>query len=211
MAEAFGESLHSGISVVGMSIDALTGCRNGLSHLLVETCSDRISRSILAIGTRTARIVGDKGALCRTDSDDVGVYAFGKSIGCSTLRIILMIFTIGDENNSLFGSLVGCETTYSQIDGSTDSCTLQRHHTRVDALEEHLCRHEVVGDWELSIGFACKDNETHLIVVEIIDKTRQHTLGPLKAIGLDVLSQHRVGDIETNHHLDAFLLDGLKF
>ena len=209
MAEAFGESLHSGISVVGMSIDALTGCRNGLSHLLVETCSDRISRSILAIGTRTARIVGDKGALCRTDSDDVGVYAFGKSIGCSTLRIILMIFTIGDENNSLFGSLVGCKTAYCQIDGSTDSCALQRHHTWVDALEEHLGRHEVIGDGKLGIGLTCEYNETHLVVVEIIDKTRQHTLGPFKTIGLDILSQHRVGDIEANHHLNTFLLDSL--
>ena len=194
-----------------MSIDALTGCRNGLSHLLVETCCDRIARSILAIGTRTARIVGDKGTLCRTDSDDVGVYAFGESVGCGTLRIILMIFTIGDKNNSLLGSLVRCKTAYCQIDGSTDSCALQRHHARIYALEEHLGRHKVIGDGKLGIGLTCEYNETHLVVVEIIDKTRQHALGPFKTIGLDILSQHRIGDIETNHHLDAFLLDGLKF
>ena len=114
-----------------------------------------------------------------------------------------MVFTIGDNDDGLTDTLFLGKTAHRHIDGSGNVRTLGSHHRRVDTRQEHLGRYIVARDRQLYKGITRKHDETDLIVGEMIHQVLHHHLTTVQTTGHDILSQHRVGDIQGNDGLDT--------
>ena len=107
----------------------------------------------------------------------------------------LVVFTVGNDDDSLTDTLLLRKAVRGHRDSLCNICTLCSHHRRIDARQEHLGRHIVTGDRQLDKGVARKDNQTNLIIGEVIDEVLHHHLGTVQTTGCHIFSEHGVTDI----------------
>lgn len=84
-----------------------------------------------------------------------------------------------------------------------DSRALHRNQRGVDAAGEGPGHAVVRGDGQLHLRLAGEDDQTHAVLLEPVEELADGVFGPLEAVGLEVFGEHRVRDIDHQHHLDA--------
>ena len=114
-----------------------------------------------------------------------------------------MVFTVGNDNDGLADTLLLGEAMGGHLDGSRHVRSLCGHHRGVDVGQEHLGRHVVAGDRQLNKGVASKDDETNLVVGEVVDQILDHHLRTVQTAWRHILSTHRVTDVDTDDRLNA--------
>ena len=81
-----------------------------------------------------------------------------------------------------------------------------RRQRRVEALGEGL-RHTVVRrDGQLYLRFSREDDQPHAVLPEPVEKFVDGIFGALEPVGFEILGQHRVRDVDHEHHLHALRL-----
>ena len=90
--------------------------------------------------------------------------------------------------------------------GSGDVGALHVDERGLNALQEHLGRDVVAGNGKLDEGIACKDNESNLIVGEMVDEILDKHLALLQTRRNHILSQHGVADVKADDCFDAIAL-----
>ena len=117
-----------------------------------------------------------------------------------------MVLTIGNDDDGLAYLVVLAEAVLRHLNGSGNICALCANHRGVDAAEEHLGRHIVAGHGQLYKGIAGKDNQSYLVVRELVNKVLHHHLGTFQTTGGDILGSHGVGDVHRYDGLYALTL-----
>ena len=87
-----------------------------------------------------------------------------------------MVFTVGDDDDSLANALLPGETVDGHIDGSGNIGALCGYHRGGNAAQEHLGADVVAGDGQLDEGVAGKDYQANLVVSEVVDQILDHHL-----------------------------------
>ena len=168
------ELLLGGTVVLNMDIGTTTGLGNFLTHLFIEHRHDSITGIVFheVIGAGD----GNGGALGRADTQNIHTHililgGLGGFEGAS-----LMIFTIGNHDDSLANAFILGKAMGGHVNGSGNIGALGRYHRGVDAGEEHLGGDIVTGNGQLHKGVACKDNQTDLVIREMVDEVLDHHL-----------------------------------
>jgi hypothetical protein len=95
------------------------------------------------------------------------------------------------------------------VDGAheraADGGAADRHVRGREIAPEQLHR-IVVGGGRIGQGFAREGDQPHAVARQAIHQALELALGPLQARGIDVLGQHRLGEIERDDDVDPALL-----
>ena len=85
---------------------------------------------------------------------------------------------------------------------------LEKHggHRGRNALGKGLGHAVVGGDGELYGGVAGKDDHPNAVLFQTVEEFVDRVFCPLKAVRFEIFGQHRVGDVDGEHHLDALAL-----
>ena len=86
---------------------------------------------------------------------------------------------------------------------TSDIGSLCRHHRWIDAREEHLSRYIVACDRQLHESITSKDDQSDLIVREVIHQVLYHHLTTIQTTRHNILCHHGVTDIHTDNRLDT--------
>ena len=103
-----------------------------------------------------------------------------------------MVFAISNYDNGSAYILLLSETLGSQIDGFADIGSLGLDKTRGYVLKKHLCRNIIGGDWQLHESIACKDDESNLVVVKVVDQIFDKHLTLVQTGWNHVLTEHGI-------------------
>ena len=163
-----------GTVVLHMDIHTATGLSHLTTHLLIQGRHHGIARIVLHIIARAGN--GNRGSLTTTDTQHIDTHAFLPGFLCGIECPTLVIFTIGDDNDSLADTLFLGETAHCHIDGSGNVGALGSHHRRVDTREEHLGGNIVARDRQLHKGITGEHDKTDLVVGEMIHQILHHHL-----------------------------------
>ena len=186
-----------------MDILTLASLRQFAAHLLVEGSHHGIACVILQIRAIAHR---DRSTLGITDTEDKHIDALLLGYLGSLLGSILVVLTIGDHDDGSTHIVLLGKTLGGKRDGIADIGTLSLDQPRCDILQEHLCRYIITGDRQLHEGIACKDNQSDLVVAEVIYQILYQHLALVETGRSHILGKHGIGDIETDHRLDAITL-----
>ena len=187
-----------------MNISASTSLCHLLTHIFIKGRHHSVARTVRHI-VACARD-GDGCTISGSYAQDIDTHAFiFRCLSCFE-RPTLMVLTIGDDDDSLADTFFLSKTMGGHLDGTGDIRTLGCHHRRVDARQEHLCRHIVAGDGKLHKGIARKHNQADLVVSEVVYQILYHHLTTIQTTGDDVLRQHRVTDVQRDDGLYAHAL-----
>ena len=145
-------------------------------------------------------------ALGCADAD--GVYLDAACGGCLGRGecILLVVLAIGDEHHhattlALRGEGAGCQVDSGGYVGALLAHRGGRY------LRYEVARGDVVArDGELHVGVAREDDDTNLVLLYPLQQTTHSILGALQAVGLEVLGEHRVAHVDSQHYLDALAL-----
>ena len=94
-----------------------------------------------------------------------------------------MVLTVSNDDDGLTDTFFLGEAMGSHLDGTGNVGTLSSHHRRVDGRQEHLGRHIVTGNRQLHKGIASKDNQSYLVVGEVVHQVLNHHLGTIQTTG----------------------------
>ena len=117
-----------------------------------------------------------------------------------------MVLAIGNDDDGASHMVLLGEALGGQVDGSSKVSALGLDEGWCGVLQEHLGRHVVAGDRQLHEGIAGKDDETYLVVGELVDQVLHQHLALVESRRRHILCQHRVGDVETDDGLNALTL-----
>ena len=196
--------------VLHVDIYATTGLSHLTAHLLIQGRHHGIACVVLHIIASAWN--GNRGTLRTTNTQHIDTHTFLLGFLCSLQSPTLVVFTIGDHDDSLANTLFLGETADRHIDGSRNVRTLGSHHRRVDTRQEHLGRYIVACDRQLHKGITRKHDETDLVVGEMIHQILHHHLTTVQTTRYNILCQHRIGDIQGNDGFNTcpFLLTDLR-
>ena len=187
-----------------MDIGTATCLSHLLTHILIEGRHHRGARIVLHIFACASN--GNGCTLRGSDTQHIDTHAMlfrcFSSLYCPTL----VVFTIGNHHNGLSDTLFLREAVRGHLNSTSDIRALSSHHRRIDAREEHLGRNIVTRDRQLYEGIASKDNQTDLIVSEVIDKILYHHLTTIQTARNDIFCPHGVTDIHRYDGLYAYPL-----
>ena len=125
-----------------------------------------------------------------------------------------MVLAVGDEDDDAAVVLLGFARKRHQglRQRLADGRALHRHQRRVDALGEGLGHAVVRGDRQLDLGFAREDDQSHAVLLQPLEEFADGVFGPFETVGFEIFGQHRVRNVDREHHFDAlgFLLAELR-
>ncbi len=84
--------------------------------------------------------------------------------------------------------------------------TLDRDERGVDAAGERPGHAVVRRDGQLHLGLPGEDHQPHTVLPQSVEEFADGILGPFQPVGLEVFGQHRIGDVDGQHHFDALRL-----
>ena len=117
-----------------------------------------------------------------------------------------MVLTIGDDDDGLAHAFLLGKAMAGHADSRSNIRTLRGYHRGRDAGQEHLRAHIVAGDGQLHKGVSGKDNQTYLIVIELVYQILDEHLGAVQTTGCHILGKHGIADVHTDDGLDASTL-----
>ena len=161
-------------------------------------------------------ILWDGGSVGQAHADGANHHALFGGFAGSLFGVVLMVFAVGDDDDgatlvALPGLFSVAQRLHGFLDGVADGGALCADHAAVYLFQKETCGTIVVGEWHLDVAAAGKDDERHAVAGHVLEQTAHHTFGTLQSVGLDVLSHHAVGDVQTDGHIaaDAFPFDTL--
>ena len=98
-----------------------------------------------------------------------------------------------------------------QREGLTDVGALHRNHRRGYSAGKGFGHAVVRGDRQLHYGVAREDDQSHAILLESVEELVDGVFGAFEAVGLEILGEHRVRNIDHEHHLDTPALHLAEF
>lgn len=119
-----------------------------------------------------------------------------------------MVLAVGNEDDDAAVALgrLAREGEQRLLEGLAHGRTLHVGQRGVDAPRKGLGHAVVRGNGELHLRLAGEDDEPHAVLLQPVEELVDGILGPLEAVGFEVLGQHRVRDVDHEHHLDALAL-----
>ena len=137
------------------------------AHLLVQGSHHRVAGVIFQIRAVAHR---DGCSLGITDTQDKHVDALLVGHLRCLLRTLFVVFAIGNHDDGPAHVVLLGEALGGEADGLSDVGALGLDETRGNVLQEHLGRNVVASDRQLHEGIACEDDETNLVVGEVINQ-----------------------------------------
>ena len=150
----------------------------------------------------------DGGSLGRADADGVDADALcGGALGYGD-GVVLVVLTVGDEHDDTAAAGFGFARKGQQrlFQRLADGRTLHRHQRGIDAAREGFGHAVVGGDGQLHFGFSGEDHQPHAVLPQAVEEFVDGVFGAFEPVGLEILGQHGVGDVDNEHHLDALRL-----
>ena len=170
-----------------MDIGTTTGLSQFATHLFVKARHHRLACIVLHV---FAIASGNGSTIGRTNAQHIDAHTLGLRLFGSLQGTTFMVFTISNDNDGLANTLLLGKAVGSHIDSGSDVCTLSSNHIWRDAAQEHLRTDIVAGDRQLDEGIASKDDESNLVVGEVVDQILDHHLRTVQTTGSHILSKH---------------------
>ena len=121
-----------------------------------------------------------------------------------------MVLAVGDEDDDAAVALlrVAREGQQGLFQRLADGRALHRYQRRVDPPCEGPGHAVVRGDRQLDLGFAREDDQSHAVLLQPLEEFADGVFGPFETVGFEIFGQHRVRNVDREHHFDAlgFLL-----
>ena len=113
-------------------------------------------------------------------------------------------FAVGDEHDDASCGVISLfrKGHGGQREGLTDVGALHRNHRRGYSAGKGFGHAVVRGDRQLHYGVAREDDQSHAILLESVEELVDGVFGAFEAVGLEILGEHRVRNIDHEHHLD---------
>ena len=184
-----------------MDVGSAAGLCHLFTHLFVQSRHNGLSRLVLDVVL--CAIDGNGGTLRRTDAQHEHTHSLVLGLVGSLQCPTLVVLTVGNHDDGLADALFLREAVDGHPYGGGNVRTLHADHGRVDIAEEHLGRHVVARDRQLHEGIAGKDNQSHLVVGEMVHEVFHHHLGASQAARCYVLCHHGVGHVHGDDGLNA--------
>ena len=199
--EFFLDSFRSGVGVVTTDVDTSAGLRYLTAHLFVEAADNDVSFAVLAVVIRTRQRNRTAFGFTDTDDEHLDAFFFGALGYCD--RIVLVVLTIGDKDDSPAGVRLLAEATDRGAERRSDGRSLRLDEFGFDGIEEHLGGHVVAGDRQLHEGIAGKNDQSHFVIDHVIHQFAEHLFGAVQTVRRYVFRQHGVGDIQRHDGFDT--------
>ena len=118
-----------------------------------------------------------------------------------------MVLPVGDQDQGPGCPSVGRKGADRCLNRLPDRCPRYRDEIRVEIIEEDLESAVVERQRALHEGGPCEGDQPHPVSLEHIDEIRDLPFRTLQAVGLDVLGEHTLRDVDGNDEIDPFPLD----
>ena len=196
------DRIQTELTVSSPYINSVSCRRNLLKHRLIQSCHNDLSILIL----QKFSIHRDRLSLRRTDSDSEHADSKLRRLLRRRYRVILMVLTICDHNDSTALVALRAEASHRCIYRISYRSSLHRHGLCRDGTEEHLGRNIVCRDRKLHERVAGKHDQTDSVFTQLVHNPRDRKLRTLQPVGRIILSKHRIGHIEHDHDLRSLCL-----
>ena len=203
--EAGEEGVEVHKSLIGSDIGSLTSLGHGDQHPLVQGGHHGLTGFVrlVALGPTIPVILGNRSPGFRRHADGVHGDA---PLGCfrgSRERIVLMVFTIGQDQHHTARLALRVEGVHGQGQRRADSGPLQGDGFRANRVEEELDGSQVLGQGRLHIGLSGKHDETDPVPVELLDDPLDAALGQVQTGHTHIFREHRPAHVKRNHDVHA--------
>ena len=121
--------------------------------------------------------------------------------------IVLVVLSVGDDENDPAGFTFGIEGVTAQGNGAPHSRSLKGNRVWCGGVQEELDSGEVEGQWSLDISITGEDDEANAVSVELLDKAFNGPLGEVKAGHANVFGPHGFAHVEGHHDVHPFRFD----
>ena len=186
-----------------MNIGTTSSLSQFATHLFVQTCHHGLACIVLQVFAITR---GNRRSVGRTDTQHIDAHALGFSFFGGLYRPTFMVFAISNNDDGLAHAFLLCKAVDSHINGCGNVCSLCSNHVWRDAAKEHLCTDVVASDRQLNKGVTSKDNQSYLVVGEVVNEILDHHLRTVQTTGCYVFGQHRIADVHCDDGLNASAL-----
>ena len=203
--EAGEEGFEVHKSLIGSDIGSLTGLGHGDQHPLVQGGHHGLTGFVrlVALGPTIPVILGNRPSGFRRHADGVHGDA---PLGCfrgSRERIVLVVFTIGQDQHHTARLALRVEGVHGQGQRRADSGPLKGDGFRANRVEEELDGSQVLGQGRLHIGLSGKHDETDSVPVELLDDPLDAALGQVQTGHAHIFREHRPAHVKRNHDVHA--------
>lgn len=193
-------------------IEAIGFARDLLKEWFIEAGEDGVTLWIFDVLGRT-RIIDmlEERAFGRTDADGKNSHAReGSFAGCSKSAAVV-IFAVGEEDESLVVSDAVLQSVSSDANGMGEGGAALGHDFRakgLDVLSEGLV---VTGQWALQVGSAGEGDQGESIAMTEPGEVEGGEFGAGEAGGGDVGGEHAAGSVDGDDEVEAALADLMPF
>ena len=142
---AVDNGIQAELAVPGLDIDSAAGIGYFSEGLFIEFRHHDVSILVL----EKSSVHRDRLALRRPHAYGIYPYPHIESLLCGSDRIILMVFSIGNDYYGPAFLALGAETPYGGIDGISHRSSLDRDRFGRNRIQEHLCGNVVCRDRKL--------------------------------------------------------------
>ena len=198
-ADVIDDGVQAELAVAGADILSAAHTRNLAQDALVQLADHDIALFVLhQLPTHRNRFAGRRTYTDAVDANPLFRQAFGRLD-----HVAFVVLTVCDEDDGAALLALRAEAAGTGSKRIGKRRTLHGNGAGADGIEEYLGRHVVGGNRQLDKGLTGKDHEADPVARQFVDQSGDGQFGTLQPVRRIVLRQHRIGDVQGNHHLHA--------
>ncbi len=144
--------------------------------------------------------------LRRTDTDGIDRHTLRGGMLRGTERIVLVVLPVGNEDDDTTRSALRSERRGCERNGAPQCGALPGNHIGRYLRHKSAGRQIIGGYGKLHVGVARKDDHAYLILFQSLQHLLHGIFGPFEPVGLKIVGQHGVGNIDRQHDLHPLAL-----